>query len=175
MSRTPRPIRIEGDVAYIPLTKGYEVVIDAADVTLVDGVCWCASVRRRADGSIRTVYAVHNTRVDGRIKTTLLHRRVARVGGLVKVDHKDCDGLNNRSANLRLATDSENSHNSRLPCNNKSGVKGVSWCPSRRKWVVKIAARGRNLSIGRFESLESAALARAIAVAKLHGDFARLG
>lgn len=31
----PRPIRIDGDVAYIPLTKGYEAIIDAAYVHLV--------------------------------------------------------------------------------------------------------------------------------------------
>ena len=30
-----RPIRIEGDVAYVPLTKGYEAVIDVAADPLV--------------------------------------------------------------------------------------------------------------------------------------------
>ena len=37
-----RPIRIEGDFAYIPLTRGYESVIDATDVNLVEGFNWYA-------------------------------------------------------------------------------------------------------------------------------------
>ena len=37
-----RPIRIEGDLAYVPLTRGYEAVIDAGDVSLVEGFNWYA-------------------------------------------------------------------------------------------------------------------------------------
>jgi hypothetical protein len=31
-----KPIRIVGDVAYVPLTKGFQAVIDADDVPLVE-------------------------------------------------------------------------------------------------------------------------------------------
>jgi hypothetical protein len=31
MPKTVRPIRVEGDVAYIPLTQGYEAIIDTID------------------------------------------------------------------------------------------------------------------------------------------------
>ena len=31
-----RPIRIDGEVAYVPLTMGYEALIDAADVPLLE-------------------------------------------------------------------------------------------------------------------------------------------
>jgi len=37
MPRSVRPIRIEGNIAYVPLTKGYEAVIDVADIGLVEG------------------------------------------------------------------------------------------------------------------------------------------
>lgn len=36
----PRPIRIEGDVAYVTLTRGYEAIIDAENVPLVEGYNW---------------------------------------------------------------------------------------------------------------------------------------
>ena len=34
-SREIRPIRVEGNIAYVPLTKGCEALIDAADVPLI--------------------------------------------------------------------------------------------------------------------------------------------
>ena len=49
-----RQIRIQGDIAYVPLTKGYEAVIDAADVPLVQGNNWSATVRKRTCYAFRT-------------------------------------------------------------------------------------------------------------------------
>jgi len=37
-----RAIHIEGNVARVLLTQGYETIIDAADVPLVEGRNWCA-------------------------------------------------------------------------------------------------------------------------------------
>lgn len=45
-----RPIRIEGDVAYVPLTQGYTAIIDAGDVPLVEGRSWQADIKPRAIG-----------------------------------------------------------------------------------------------------------------------------
>lgn len=39
-----RPIRIEGPIAFVPLTQGYEAIIDAADVPRVADRNWCAAV-----------------------------------------------------------------------------------------------------------------------------------
>ncbi len=38
-----RPIRIDGRFAYVPLTKGYEAIIDVEDVPIVEGWNWSAS------------------------------------------------------------------------------------------------------------------------------------
>lgn len=39
-----RPIRIEGDIAYIPLTRGYTAIVDAEDAHLVSTQNWSANV-----------------------------------------------------------------------------------------------------------------------------------
>lgn len=60
-----RPIRIEGKIAYVPLTKGYEAIIDAEDVPVVAPHPWSAMVAGK------NVYAV--TSVKGE---TLYMRRL---------------------------------------------------------------------------------------------------
>ena len=55
-----RAIRIEGSVAYVPLTKGYEAIIDVEDVPLVEGWNWSAREERRRDGTVRIIYAGRN-------------------------------------------------------------------------------------------------------------------
>lgn len=47
--KPPRPLRFEGDVAFVPLTRGYEAKIDAEDAHLVDWRVWWARLDRRAD------------------------------------------------------------------------------------------------------------------------------
>src|SRR4051794_18660745 len=46
-------------------------------------------------------------------------------GEWAKVDHKNLDGYDNRIANLRRCTDSQNNANRRRPMNNSSGYKSV--------------------------------------------------
>lgn len=170
MPRTPRPIRIEGDVAYVSLTKGYEAVIDAADVSMVDGFCWCACENRA------TVYAVRSHRDDfGRISHVKMHRALMRAPQVLLVDHRDGNGLNNRrSTNLRLATKSQNQWNSAVNARNKIGCKGVSFAKREGKWRAVIGVGGKLCSLGYFHSPEEAASAYRAASSTLHGEFGRL-
>lgn len=171
-SRQIRPIRVEGNVAYVPLTQGYEAVIDAEDVPLVSEKNWAAQVKRRRDGTIRTVYAfqMRGSRNDHHM--VYLHRVVAKTADGMATDHIDGDGLNNRKVNLRPATNQQNSRNMRLSATNSSGVKGVYWAERERRWVAEIYA-GRKVCLGYFVSKEDAAAAYAKASADLHGDFGR--
>jgi len=50
-----------------------------------------------------------------------------------QVDHVNMDCADNRWANLRDATCSQNTANSCVRINNKSGFKGVSWDKRRRR------------------------------------------
>jgi hypothetical protein len=163
-----RPIRIEGDAAYVPLTKGYEAIIDAADVPLVEGVNWFAVVQLSA------VYAQRSARrVNGKRKAVLLHRVIMDAPDGLEVDHVNGDGLDNRRSNLRLATRSENQHNRRVQNNNTSGFKGVSWHKRDLKWYARIGLDGRRKLLGFFDTPEAAYAAYVEASTRLHGDFAR--
>lgn len=172
MPKKVRPIRVEGNVAYVTLTKGYVAVIDAADVHLVERHTWKVSHDTR-DGRSRTVYAICHGNSDGRRFTLRMHRLLVDASKSDVVDHKDGDGLNNCRANLRVATPSENRFNQRCRSDSSSGVKGVHWDKGRGKWQVKIKANGRAVHLGRFDDMEAAAAAYAAASAKLHGDYGR--
>lgn len=161
-----RPIRIEGNVAYVPLTKGYEAVIDASDVPLVEGRNWVAQESRDRRGGLRTVYAVNKA---AGVKT-YLHRAVVS-GGSMMVDHINGDGLDNRRRNLRLATNQQNSFNQRLAASNTSGFKGVHWAKRFKTWSAYINIDGRRKFLGNYDTAERAAEAYAKASAELHGSF----
>ncbi len=83
-----------------------------------------------------------------------------------EIDHIDRNGMNNRIANLREVTKSENHQNTNLRSNNTSGFKGVSM--NAGKWQVNIHVRGKNFGLGRFAHLEDAAAAYAAGAAKYH-------
>jgi len=169
MPKIIRPIRIEGDIAYVPLTRGYEAVIEVADVPLVDAWNWYANVRYRRDGTIRTIYAARKTTN----KHLFLHRIILSPRDGVDVDHIDGSGLNNRRTNLRHATKRQNQHNSTKRCDNTSGFKGVSLCAVGGNWRARIKINGKEMSLGCFDTPEEAAAAYAEASAKYHGEFGR--
>jgi hypothetical protein len=169
MPRKVRPIRIEGKVAYVPLTQGYEAVIDAVDAPLVSGWNWCAGVKRPD-----LVYGMRTDRSGVRQKTIMLHRQIMGFPELYQIDHVNGNPLDNRRCNLRLATASQNQHNQRIRCDNTSGFKGVSWYPNYKKWLATICFKGRSHNLGYFETPEAAHAAYCEASARLHGEFGRV-
>lgn len=162
-----RTIRVEGEVAYVPLTQGLEAVIDASDVGLVDGCLW-AAVRRG-----QKVYAGRSVWRDGTNDVVLMHRVIASAKAGELVDHRDGNGLVNRRLNLRVATRSQNAMNSSAHCDNSSGIKGVHWSKAHEKWKAEICSNGKRKHLGLFESQNDAACAYAEAAQRLHGEFAR--
>lgn len=166
MPRTTRHIRIEGDVAYIPLTKGYEAVIDAADVRLVDGFNWTALIGKS------TIYAYRRLSSGAMV---YLHRAIMAAPAGYFVDHKDSNGLDNRKCNLRIATRAQNTRNQRLARHNKSGVKGVFFDGRRNNWRAEIKLNGHKSNLGAFKCRTAAQIAYAKASMSLHGEFGRLG
>lgn len=90
------------------------------------------------------------------------------------LDHIDGDKTNNKIENLRPATISENAHNVGLHKKSTTGIKNVSWSPSKNRWRVLITAKGKRKS-WLIKDLELAELVAIEARDKYHGDFANHG
>jgi hypothetical protein len=77
-----------------------------------------------------------------------------------QIDHINGIKTDNRIANLREATNSQNGKNLGLSKANTSGVKGVSFETYTNRWKASIRVDGKSISLGRFRDIDSATLAR---------------
>jgi hypothetical protein len=92
--------------------------------------------------------------------------------GAPQVDHINHDTLDNRRANLREATTSQNKMNERRRKDNTSGFKGVAWHKGRRKWCAHIGKDRVKYYLGYFLVVEDAARAYDAEARKRFGEFA---
>lgn len=163
-----RPIRVEGNVAYITLTNNCEAIIDAEDAALFGRLNWYAWARPH------TTYAVRSARDnEPGPRMVFLHRAVLSAPHGISVDHINGDGLDNRRANLRLASLSENNRNQRLAARNTSGFKGVTWHARQQRWQAQIKSGGKCFYLGLFDNRQEAHAAYCDAAKRMHGEFAR--
>jgi hypothetical protein len=79
------------------------------------------------------------------------------------VDHINGDRGDNRIANLRDVSVSENGRNTALSVRNKSGVKGVHFSTREGLFRAQITVGGKVIGLGYFASLDDAARVRAAA------------
>ena len=91
------------------------------------------------------------------------------------IDHINQNPADNRIENLRSATRTENAYNCKLRPDNTSGVKGVTWCKNKRKWVARLYADKRCVNLGRFANMQDAIAAVMAARTQYHGAFASEG
>jgi hypothetical protein len=94
---------------------------------------------------------------------------------LCNIDHKDGDKTNNKWANLRLASVSQNAANKKRPATNTSGFKGVYWAPKSQKWAAQIEVNGHSIYLGLFATREGAHAIYCKAATEYFGGFARHG
>lgn len=152
----------------VQLTKGYAATVDDDDYErLVNEGSWCASEQKRR------VYAVRGARHPSGVGRTVIPMH-GFLTGWAFVDHINGDGLDNRRANLRPATKSQNTMNSPLRLDSTSGFRGVSFTPQTGRWRAVIKVNYKRLHIGYFDEPEDAARAFDAAARIHHGEFARL-
>lgn len=153
----------------LELSQGLTAVVDDDDYAWASQYKWTALVRPTTSYAYRTLIRA------GRPTTQGLHRALLRLEDpAVHVDHINGDGLDNRRANLRIATIAENNRNQRPGRRNRSGFKGVYFRPDRGRWVARIFAEGQVHSLGHYDSAVDAAHAYDAAAKELHGEFAYL-
>ncbi|WP_186390558.1 HNH endonuclease [Citrobacter freundii] len=86
------------------------------------------------------------------------------------VDHINGITSDNRWCNLRIVSHEENMQNMRKPMvsNKSSGLLGVSWCSSVKKWRAEISIKGVSKYLGVYSSKEEAHRIYLEAKRKLH-------
>ena len=142
---------------HIPLAHNRTVLIDEEDYERLSARRWCMSGRYAA------------SRIDGRL--IYMHRFLMNASAGMAVDHINGNRLDNRKANLRFATQRQNTRN-QTP-RNQAGYKGVYFRKDTGKWQAKIMVDYKSINLGCFGTPEEGARVYD-AAARLHfGEFAR--
>lgn len=161
------PLPIENTTVEIPLTKGYVTMVDAIDADMSQ-LSWYAKTNKT------NAYAFRNANGhDLGMHKVILERKIGRLLNSDEVpDHINCDGLDNRRSNLRVATQTQNNINAHKKIG-ISGYKGVQWHSSRKTWRACLMANGKRIDFGYFKTPEEAYEAYKEGAKKYHGEFAK--
>ena len=157
----------------LPLSQGKEVWVDEEDYPRLSRFKWHAW----RSALSRDYYARRNISTNGKRSLIYMHRDILGlpVGDKRKVDHVvPRQTLDNRRANLRLATSSQNLQNTRIRSDNSCGYKGVSWIKEKNKYRAEISKDGIRRYLGYFASAREAAIAYNKMATLLFGEYAFL-
>lgn len=121
----------------IQLNKGFVTIVDDEDYEYLSQWKWYATNQGRVQ---------REWRKDGKTHRMLMHRQLMNAQPGQLIDHINQNPLDNRRANLRFATASQNNQN-RKPAN-KSGLKGVYWCKKRNKYMGYIWVNRKSIYLG---------------------------
>jgi hypothetical protein len=128
---------------------------------LAGGDNGCGYIRINIDGGLYTAHRLAWLIVTGEEPDLCL-------------DHINGDTADNRIANLRRASFSENMANRKVNKDSSLGIKGVQIRAHRNKsYVARIQVDGRRKLIGYYNTADEAAAAYAAAADKYFGEFAR--
>jgi hypothetical protein len=153
------------------LTRGKYAIVEPEDFEHLSKYKWFAQQGQR------TFYAVRRIQQErgGKQKAILMHREIMKAGNEEFCDHINHNGLDNRKANLRLATRSQNAWNRRKSkVKSRSKYKGVSWYNKDERWSVRIQVNRKQKFLGIFADEVEAAKAYDRAAQKYFGEFAEL-
>ena len=126
-------------------------------------------------GSIRKTRTPSYVRITINKKSYLAHNLAwLYIYGYVpyRIDHKDCNDLNNSIDNLRPCSQAQNRANSRKK-NSRSGFKGVA--KNGSGWMAYIGVSGKRICLGTFSDPEVAHREYVKKAIEIYGEFARAG
>ena len=154
------------DTMIVPLTMGKVALIDEEDYPKLAGYHWTyhCGYARASD---------YDTKTHKRKAVHMSHLILPCPPGL-EVDHINRNKLDNRKANLRLVTRSQNCANRGKFKNSKSKYKGVRWNKKMGLWEAAIRKEGIIKTIGAFDDEIAAASAYNEYAREMWGEYAVL-
>jgi hypothetical protein len=163
-------LRYGYSVRLIPVGQGRYAIVDADDYDRLAKYKWQLCSNGHTSYAFR-----YSSRSGGKKRhKVLMHREIIDIPEGMVCDHINRKAHDNRKANLRPATSSQNSCNTRNRSQATSRYRGVSQAATSNKWVANIRANGRRIYLGVFDDKVDAAKAYDAAAKKYHGEFAVL-
>ncbi len=164
-----RRLRFGYSYRRIPLTQGKYAIVDPDDYRSLSKYKWRIS---KTKGKNVTYAERSIRRPNGKYSRILMHRQLIDVPDGYVIDHINGCGLDNRRANLRLATVAQNAWNTKKR-NPRSGYKGVCFASDKGRWRASIVCNKKRIHLGYFRDKRQAARAYDKAAGKYHGRFAK--
>ena len=131
------------------LTKGLVAVVDDSDYDELSKYLWHAQYSSGSD----CYYAARKEwcKKSKKQKIIYMHRQIMNPSDNMTVDHIEHNTLDNRKKSLRVVTLSENCHNKRVRRDSKSGVTGVCFNKTTKRWHSYIKIKGKLINLGTFK------------------------
>jgi len=154
----------------IKLTRGKYAIVDAEDFERLNKYKWHCTHCGYARCAVSKKFDKGRRQVD-----VYMHKLVCPAPDGMVVDHINRNGLDNRRANLRPATQKQNVWNRKfIRKAGKTRYNGIRWDKNKEKWQVRLTVNGRRRSFGYYADEIEAAKAYDRVAEKYRGEYAFL-
>lgn len=105
-------------------------------------------------------------------KKVLCHRFIyeyfyGKIPKHLEINHKNHKKHDNRIDNLELVTKSQNNQYKLKTKRNSSGIPNISFCKSKKNYILQFCVRGHNKHFGSFTEINKNAILQRNAIAKM--------
>ena len=165
-----RRVRYGYSFRRIKLTRGKYAIVDADDFERLNQYKWHWAHPGYAKRLVSDRSGIRRRQVG-----VYMHRMVRTAPDGMVVDHINREKLDNRKANLRVATRRQNGWNRKFKRKGgKTHYNGIRWDRNKQTWQVRLTINGRRESFGYYADEEAAAKAYDRIAKKHRGEYAVL-